>query len=102
MVLFYLGSIAIRINDNEFVLKDNSNGEIFNDDHILSSRGSVNYTSGIIDIEFVSNDTVTKDIIVDYTKNKANIALYKNLNTEKFSFDASALMSSDTGFQYFN
>ena len=40
--------------------------------------------------------------MVDYVKNKANIALYKNLNTEKFTFDVSALMSSDTGYQYFN
>ena len=95
MLLYYLGSIAVRINDSQYVLKDNNNGEIYNTDNILEHKGKVNYTNGIIDLEFVSADTVYNGITVDYTKNEANIALYRNLSTTEFTFDATSLKISD-------
>ena len=67
MPLYYLGSIAVRINDSQYVLKDNNNGEIYNTDNILEHKGKINYTNGIIDLEFVSADTVYNGITVDYT-----------------------------------
>ena len=95
MPLYYLGSIAVRINDSQYVLKDNNNGEIYNTDNILEHKGKVNYTNGIIDLEFVSADTVYNGITVDYTKNEANIALYRNLSTTEFTFDTTSLKISD-------
>ena len=95
MPLYYLGSIAVIINDTQDVLKDNNNGEIYNTDNILEHKGKVNYTNGIIDLEFVSADTVYNGITVDYTKNEANIALYRNLSTTEFTFDTTSLKVSD-------
>ena len=92
---YYLGSVAIRINDTDYILKDNNNGEIYNIDNILEHRGKIDYTTGIIDIEFVSADTVFNGITVDYTKNEANIALYRNLSTTEFTFDPTSLKISE-------
>ena len=95
MLQYYHGSIAIRINDSQYVLKDNNNGEIYNVDNILEHKGKINYTNGIIDLEFVSADTVYDGITVDYTKNEANIALYRNLSTTEFTFDPTSLKVSE-------
>lgn len=95
MCLYYHGSVAIRINDSQYILKDNNNGEIYNTDNILEHKGRINYTTGIIDLEFVSADTVFSGITVDYTKNEANIALYRNLSTTEFTFDPTSLKVSE-------
>lgn len=95
MLQYYLGSVAIIINDGQYILKDNNNGEIYNIDNILQHKGKINYTNGLIDIEFVSADTVYKDFIVQYTKNEANVALYRNLSTTEFTFDPTSLKVSD-------
>lgn len=92
---YYHGSVAININDSQYILKDNSNGEIYNTDNILEHKGKINYTTGTIDLQFVSADTVFTGITVDYTKNEANIALYRNLSTTEFTFDPSSLKVSD-------
>lgn len=95
MLRYYLGSVAIIINDSQYILKDNNNGEIYNVDNILEHKGKINYTTGIIDLEFVSSDTVFNGITVDYTKNEANIALYRNLSTTEFTFDPTSLKISE-------
>ena len=83
--------MAIRINGGQYVLKDDNNGGIYNEDNILVHKGSINYTTGALDIEFVSASTVYQDIQVDYIKNETNIALYKNLSTQEFTYDSTSL-----------
>ena len=85
------GSLMIRINNGQTVLRDNNNREIYNVDSILQHKGSVNYLNG--EIELVFNETPTSDIVVDYVHNQANIAIYRNLNTNEFYFDSSSLAS---------
>jgi len=95
MLQYYHGSVAIRVNDSQYILKDNNNGEIYNIDNILEHKGKINYTTGVIDIQFVSADTVYSGITVDDTKNEANIALYRNLSTTEFTFDPTSLKVSE-------
>ena len=64
-----------------------------NVDNILTRNGSVDYLTGDVDIEFVSE--VDTDLIVDYVHNETNIAVYKNLSTQTFYFDASSLVKDD-------
>lgn len=87
------GSIMIRVNDGQWTLRDNNNGAIYNVDNILTRNGSVDYLTGDVDIEFVSE--VDTDLIVDYVHNETNIAVYKNLSTQTFYFDASSLVKDD-------
>ena len=87
------GSIMIRVNDGQWTLRDNNNGAIYNVDNILTRNGSVDYLTCDLDIEFVSE--VDTDLIVDYVHNETNIAVYKNLSTQTFYFDASSLVKDD-------
>lgn len=83
------GSVMIRINNGEYDLRDNNNGQIYNVDNVLEHNGSIDYSTGELDLEFV--DPVDVDIVVNYTKNEANIATYRNLSTQTFYYDSSAL-----------
>lgn len=87
------GSIMIRVNDGQWTLRDNNNGAIYNVDNILTRNGKVDYLTGDVDIEFVSE--IDTDLIVDYVHNETNIAVYKNLSTQTFYFDASSLVKDD-------
>ena len=87
------GSLMIRINNGQYVLKDNNNGEIYNVDSVLSQKGRVDYITGEVFLDF--NEPVTSDIIIDYVHNATNIATYKNLNTQTFYFDSSSLQQDD-------
>ena len=79
------GSVMIRINNGQYVLKDNNNGDIYNVDNVLVRKGSIDYITGEVDLEF--NAPLTSDIIVDYIHNETAIAVYQNLNTQTFYFD---------------
>lgn len=83
------GSVMIKINGGQYILRDNNNGEIYNVDNILQYKGSINYLTGEIDLMF--NAPCTDDILVEYTHNTTNIAIYRNLSTQSFYFDSSAL-----------
>lgn len=87
------GSLMIRINNGQYVLKDNNNGEIYNTEGILAQKGSIDYITGDLYLEF--NEPVTADIIIDYVHNATNIATYKNLNTQTFYFESSSLQQDD-------
>lgn len=87
------GSLMIRINDGQYVLKDNNNGEIYNTESVLAKKGSIDYITGELHLEF--NNPVTSDIIIDYVHNATNIATYKNLNTQTFYFDSTSLEQDD-------
>lgn len=87
------GSVMIRINDGQYTLRDNNNGTIYNIDNILAHKGTIDYVTGEVHLQF--NAPLVTDMIIDYTKNKANIAVYKNLSTQKFYFDSSALEADD-------
>lgn len=87
------GSLMIRVNDGQYTLRDNNNGVIYNVDNILAHKGKIDYITGELYLEF--NAPLITDLIIDYTKNKANIAVYKNLSTQKFYFDSSALEADD-------
>lgn len=89
------GSVAIRINDDQYVLKDDANGKIYNTDNILEKNGKIDYTKGTIDLMFVSADTIYDNFVVEYTKNEANIALYRNLSTTEFTFDPTSLKTAN-------
>lgn len=86
-------SVLIRVNFGQYTLKDNSNGEIANIDNILVKNGTIDYVTGEVNLEFVS--PVEDDIIIDYTKNKANVATYKNLSTQSFYFNPLSLLSNN-------
>lgn len=83
------GSIMIRINNGQTVLRDNNNGDIYNNNNVLVRKGHVDYITGLVELEFTA--PVTSDIIVDYTHNETAIAVYRNLNTQYFYYDSSAL-----------
>ena len=65
----------------------------FKIDNILTKNGRIDYYTGEVDLEFVS--ALNTNLIVDYVKNETNIAVYKNLSTQTFYFDASSLMKDD-------
>ena len=87
------GSVMIRINQGQYVLRDNNNGSIFNIDNILAKKGKIDYVTGDVDIEFTS--PVYDDLIINYTHNETNIAVYKNLSTQTFYFDSTSLEDTD-------
>lgn len=87
------GSVMIRVDDGQWTLRDNNNGAIYNIDNILTKNGRIDYYTGEVDLEFVS--ALNTNLIVDYVKNETNIAVYKNLSTQTFYFDASSLMKDD-------
>ena len=88
------GSVMLRINGGEYTLRDNNNGEITNSLNILAKNGTVDYLTGKIHIEL--NTPFTQDLLIDYTKNVANVAVYKNLSTQSFFFDSSSLKKEAT------
>lgn len=83
------GSVMIRINNGQYVLKDNNNGDIYNVDNVLVKKGHIDYITGEIQLQFLSE--LTSDIVVDYTHNETAIAVYENLSTQSFYFDSSSL-----------
>lgn len=89
------GSVMIRVNNGQYTLKDNSNGQIYNVDNILARKGTIDYVTGEVEIEFTSYDNTHTELTVDYTYNRAVLAPYKNLSTQTFYFDSSSLETSD-------
>lgn len=87
------GSVMIRIDNGQYVLRDNNNGSIYNVDNVLSKKGSIDYVTGQISLDF--SDELSSDIIINYTRNKTNIAVYRNLSTQSFYFDPSSLQADD-------
>lgn len=87
------GTVMIRVNNGKTVLTDDKNGQIYNTDNILVRKGDIDYHKGTIDLEFVSAPDV--DLVVNYTKNETNVAVYRNLSTNEFYFDTSALLKDD-------
>lgn len=88
------GSLMIRVDGGRYVLRDNNNGEIYNIDNILQYKGSINYMTGEIDLMF--NAPLVDDLVIEYTHNTTNIAIYRNLSTQEFYFDSSALEADVT------
>lgn len=88
------GSVMIRVDGGAHVLRDNNNGEIYNTDNVLQYKGSINYLTGEIDLMF--NAPLSDDLIIEYTHNTTNIAIYRNLSTQEFYFDSSALEADIT------
>ena len=88
------GSVMIRVDGGAHVLRDNNNGEIYNTDNVLQYKGSINYLTGEIDLMF--NAPLLDDLIIEYTHNTTNIAIYRNLSTQEFYFDSSALEADIT------
>lgn len=88
------GSLMIRVDGGRYVLRDNNNGEIYNIDNILQYKGSINYMTGEIDLMF--NAPLVDDLVIEYTHNTTNIAIYRNLSTQEFYFDSSALEADAT------
>lgn len=88
------GSLMIRVDGGRYVLRDNNNGEIYNTDNILQYKGSINYMTGEIDLMF--NAPLVDDLVIEYTHNTTNIAIYRNLSTQEFYFDSSALEADAT------
>lgn len=87
------GSVMIRINNGQYLLRDNNNGEIANVENILAKKGKIDYLTGEIILQFTS--PVDSDILIDYTHNQTNVAVYRNLSTQTFYFDPSALQTDD-------
>lgn len=87
------GSVLIRINDGQYTVRDNNNGIINNSGNVLSKNGKINYITG--EVELTVREPLYSELIVDYTHNATNIALYNNLSTQTFYFDSSSLKSDD-------
>ena len=87
------GSLMIRVNNGQYILRDNNNGQIFNIDNILAKKGKIDYVTGDVSIEF--NSPINIDLVVNYTHNKAVLAPYKNLSTQTFFYDESSLEKDD-------
>lgn len=82
------GSLMIKVNDGQSVLRDNNNKEIYNTGNILRHKGSIDYVTGEIDLDF---NSMPYALTIDYVQNKTNIAVYRNLSTQEFFYDASSL-----------
>ena len=83
----------IRVNGGQYTLRDNNNGEIFNVNNVLQHKGSINYLTGEIDLEFT--EPIHNDLKIDYTHNITTVAVYRNLSTQEFYFDSSSLKSDE-------
>ena len=90
----YRWELSRRVNGGEYTLRDNNNGTIYNTDNQLARNGTIDYLTGEIHLEFV--EFLRDDLIIDYTKNRATLAPYRNLSTQSFYFDSSALKQDDT------
>ena len=88
------GSLLIKVNGGQYLLRDNNNGEIYNINNVLQYKGSVNYLTGEVDLMFTS--PVTDDLVISYVHNTTNVALYRNLSTQTFYFDNSSLIPDAT------
>lgn len=87
------GSVLIRINDGQYTVRDNNNGVINNSGNVLSKNGKIDYITG--EVELTVREPLYTELLVNYTHNATNIALYNNLSTQTFYFDSSSLKSDD-------
>lgn len=87
------GSLLIRVNNGQYTLRDNNNGEIYNVENVLQKKGKINYVTGEVDLLFVAPQE--SEIIVNYTSNVTTVSLYRNLSTQEFYFDASSLKADE-------
>lgn len=85
------GSIAIRINNNIYLIKDDGYGNITCNDPILRNNGTVDYSTGIIQFELVIELEYGTDIYVEYKKNIVSIANYIDLNPNNFVIAADSI-----------
>lgn len=88
------GSILLKINNGQYNLKDNNNGEIYNENSVLTKKGKIDYTTGEMTLEFTN--VLSDNIQIQYTQNAANVALYRNLSTQTFYFDPSSLQLNES------
>ena len=88
------GSVLLKINNGQYNLKDNNNGEIYNENSVLTKKGKIDYTTGEKTLEFTN--VLSDNIQIQYTQNAANVALYRNLSTQTFYFDPSSLQLNES------
>ena len=79
----------IRVNNGEYILRDNNNEKIYNSDNVMTKDGTINYLTGEITLNFTA--PLNDNLIIDYKVNKVNIANYRNLSTQTFFFDSTSL-----------
>lgn len=87
------GSVMIKIDNEQYILRDNNNGVISNSQNRLTKNGKINYQTGEIHLELAYP---AENIVVSYTKNQCNVATYINLSTQNFFFDSSSLKPENT------
>lgn len=87
------GSVIIRIDGGTYTVRDNNNGVINNVENVLSKNGKIDYVTG--EVELTLRQPTGLEMVVSYTHNVTNIALYKNLSTQTFYFDSSSLQSDE-------
>lgn len=85
------GSVMIRVrtDNDEYTLRDNNNGAIFNVDGILQRNGKIDYITGDVTLQF--NMPISSDLQIDYVHNECTIARYENLSTNSFYFEPGSL-----------
>lgn len=81
--------IKLNTNNDEYTLRDNNNGAIFNIDGILQRNGKIDYISGEVTLSF--NMPVSSDLEISYVHNECTIARYQNLSTNEFYFEPGSL-----------
>lgn len=81
--------IKLRTENDEYTLRDNNNGAVFNIDGILQKNGTIDYQTGKVYLAF--NMPINSDLEVSYVHNECTIARYENLSTNSFYFEAGSL-----------
>lgn len=81
--------IKLRTDNDEYTLRDNNNGAVFNIDGILQKNGTIDYQSGKVHLAF--NMPTNSDLEISYVHNECTIARYENLSTNSFYFEPGSL-----------
>lgn len=79
----------LRTSNDEYTLRDNNNGAIYNIDGILQRNGKIDYQSGEVTLSF--NMPINSNIEVNYVHNECTIARYENLSTNSFYYEPGSL-----------
>ena len=85
------GSVMFKLKtaNDEYTLRDNNNGAIYNIDGILQRNGKIDYQSGEVTLSF--NMPISSNIEVNYVHNECTIARYENLSTNSFYYESGSL-----------
>lgn len=83
--------LTINVNDGDYVLKDNGNSKIPNQQSILQESGKVDYSTGEIILKF--NSPLNAPLRINYAKNQITMPRFTNLSTLTFKVASDSIKS---------